>query len=89
MELPVIVTNFSGPTAYLTDDNAFPLSFTLGDGDFAEVWKGGGGVEGWTGMEGGIDRDSSQSCIYRYDVAAPFFAMIWDWEHDQCNTYKS
>ena len=37
MELPVIVTNFSGPTAYLTDDNAFPLSFTLGDGGFAEV----------------------------------------------------
>ena len=28
MELPVIVTNFSGPTAYLTDDNAFPIRVT-------------------------------------------------------------
>eukprot|EP01046_Picozoa_sp_COSAG06_P081004 COSAG06_NODE_28215_length_578_cov_1.359081_1_plen_28_part_10 len=27
MELPVIVTDFSGPKAYLTDANGYPLKY--------------------------------------------------------------
>ncbi len=27
-ELPVIATNFSGPTHYMTDSNSFPLAFS-------------------------------------------------------------
>jgi glycosyltransferase involved in cell wall biosynthesis len=32
MQLPVIVTNFSGPTAYLGIDNSFPLDYKLAGG---------------------------------------------------------
>jgi glycosyltransferase involved in cell wall biosynthesis len=32
MSLPVIATNFSGPTAYMTEDKAFPLSYELLEG---------------------------------------------------------
>ncbi|KAL4451794.1 hypothetical protein ABPG75_007456 [Micractinium tetrahymenae] len=31
MELPVIVTNFSGPTAYLSEDVGYPLRYDLAD----------------------------------------------------------
>ena len=29
MELPVIVTNFSGPTEYLTDSNSYPIGYSM------------------------------------------------------------
>jgi hypothetical protein len=28
MELPVVVTNATGPTAYITDANSYPLRYT-------------------------------------------------------------
>ena len=35
MELPVIVTNYSGPTEYLTEENSFPLRLDGIDRGFA------------------------------------------------------
>ena len=33
MEKAVIATNFSGPTAYLTDENSYPLRYEEEDGN--------------------------------------------------------
>lgn len=35
MSRPVIVTNFSGPTAFIDDENAYPLPYALGADGFA------------------------------------------------------
>lgn len=45
----VIATNFSGPTAYLSDDNAFPLHFSLQEHPSPQpqsYFRRGGGVSG-------------------------------------------
>jgi glycosyltransferase involved in cell wall biosynthesis len=36
MQLPIVVTNFSGPTEYMTTKNAYPISFTMKENGFAE-----------------------------------------------------